>query len=142
MRSCRARYVLEGLVALDALVVTYSERGGVGYGYPVAFALEHFVEHCKKCRTSGYQLHTRVIAGQVRSDCVFRGLWWCIKFLWENITTKYGWPAAQFVSRTQIIFRERLDLLRESLLKPIDSLPLLCKTFLQLFDLKWLYCNR
>jgi hypothetical protein len=40
------------------------------------------------------------------------------------------------------IFRAGLDLLRDSLLKPIDSLRLVCQNFLQFIDLEEAYCNR
>lgn len=39
------------------------------------------------------------------------------------------------------IFRAGLDLLRDSLLKPIDSLRLVCQNFLQFIDLNEAYCN-
>jgi hypothetical protein len=39
------------------------------------------------------------------------------------------------------IFRAGLDLLRDSLLKPIDSLRLVCQFFLQFIDLNESYCN-
>jgi hypothetical protein len=38
-------------------------------------------------------------------------------------------------------FRVGLDLLRDSLLKPIDSLRLVCQSFLQFIDLQETYCN-
>jgi Transposase DDE domain len=38
-------------------------------------------------------------------------------------------------------FRVGLDLLRDSLLKPIDSLRLVCQNFLQFIDLEEAYCN-
>jgi transposase len=40
------------------------------------------------------------------------------------------------------VFRRGFDLLRDSLLTPVDSLRLLCQTFLQFIDLKELYFNR
>lgn len=42
---------------------------------------------------------------------------------------------------TKSIFREGLDLLRDSLLKPKDSLRLVCQNFLQFIDLKETHCN-
>jgi len=39
------------------------------------------------------------------------------------------------------IFRMGLDLLRDSLLKPIDSLRLVCQNFMQFIDLNEAYCN-
>lgn len=42
---------------------------------------------------------------------------------------------------TKSIFRAGLDLLRDSLLKPKDSLRLVCQNFLQFIDLKETHCN-